>query len=143
MIRYIIADDRKENREAIHEFLQFKIEAKFGDACGTTFGEVDQVLEEIKEAGADLRLIVVDLDFYGNIPSGGLKILSALTPQQRRVVVVYSSKVDEELTKGMRLSDEINASYEIPLDRIVSTNQGSGGLWLACASVLSESQPRR
>jgi DNA-binding LytR/AlgR family response regulator len=138
VIHYIIADDEEGGRNSLRRFLQRRIEKEFGAARGTTCGQVDEVLKEIEQAGSDFNLLVLDLDFYESVVDGGVKILAALTAQQRRRVVVYSGKLDEKAPSGRSWGDEIVSVYAIPANRVLSINQGSEGLWKACTSVLSE-----
>lgn len=138
MIHYIVADDEEGTRNSIRGFLQDKIEMEFGAARGTTCGQVEEVLKEIERVGPDLSLLVLDLDFYRSVLDGGVKILKALTAQQRRRVVVYSANLNRKAPSGRSWSDEIVTEYAIPANRVVSTDQGSEGLWKACASVLSD-----
>ena len=138
MIHYIVADDSESIRNSIQGFLQPRIEKEFGTARGTTCGQVDEVLNKIREAGSDLHLIVLDMDFYRSILGGGLKILKALTPQQRRKVVVLSDHLEKKLPKGQLLGDEIVTVYGIPANRVLSSVHGPERLWKACTSVLNE-----
>ncbi|HKQ08691.1 MAG TPA: hypothetical protein VJ464_26455 [Blastocatellia bacterium] len=138
MIHYIVANDIENLRNSIQGFLQTRIEKEFEIAQGTTCAHVDEVLKKIREAGSDLHLIVLDMDFYGNILGGGLKILKALTLQQRRKVVVLSEYLDKKLPNGQLLGNEIVNVYKISPNRVLSSVHGPERLWKACASVLSE-----
>ena len=138
MIHYILATDDVDESTPIQGFLQTRIEKEFETAQGTTCAHVDEVLKKIREAGSDLHLIVLDMDFYGSILGGGLKILKALTLQQRRKVVVLSDYLDKKLPNGQLLGNELGTVYEIPKNRVLSSANGVERLWKACASVLSE-----
>jgi hypothetical protein len=139
VIQYIVAEDRQATREAMHLFLQNKIETEFGPALGTTCAEVGETLNAVKQIGSALRLLVLDMDFDGDILGGGLRILGELSPQQRGISVVYSSYVNKKKMHTNRmLGDEIASSYGVPTDRIIDKIQGSAALWAACASVLSQ-----
>ncbi|HEY6351414.1 MAG TPA: hypothetical protein VI636_18575, partial [Candidatus Angelobacter sp.] len=97
MIRYIAAEDDSELASIIVDCLKDHIKHHVGPVDLKNFaicGGVQDVQEKIKHIGSELQLLVLDLDFHGNVLTG-FRILDNLTECQRRVVVVYSAHLKE------------------------------------------------
>ena len=138
MIHYIVVDDDERRIKILHKLLQSNIQKEFGAAEGTICSEVNQARSEIKKRGPHFNLFALDMEFYDDIFGGGFKVLEALTPQQRRKVVAYSSHMEKMLHTGRSLSEELGVRFAIPLERAIDMLQGEESLWKACASVLKE-----
>jgi hypothetical protein len=145
MIRYITAEDDAALAESTRDALRDHIEYHFGPERAKGFvicGEVEDALREVQVAGSDLQLLVLDLDFRGDV-YGGFRILDALTDEQKRVLVVCSAHLGNPSPRPRTQNkcwEDLIEHYAVPPDRIVDKKQGTAGLWAACVRVLGEGQ---
>jgi hypothetical protein len=144
MTRYTVAvaEDIKSFAEAICDSIRERIEQHFGHADETDFAvwtTVDDVLRQVKTLGSMLKLLILDLGFHQDTLAG-FRILNELTPEQRRIVVIYSAylKRNSPTRPGKTLQDDLLDLYQIPPERIVDKFQDLQALWSACGNVFGE-----